>query len=68
MSLIAAAPLVEAVLKGDRFRAYQILNRLVWRYKRDEIPYTGLSMTHGNAQSVTVFPSSTVPMRWMRPV
>ncbi len=44
------------VLKGDRFRAYQILNRLVWRYKRDEIPYTGLSMTHGNAQSVTVFP------------
>jgi crotonobetaine/carnitine-CoA ligase len=44
------------VLKGDRFRAYAILNRMVWKYKRDDIPYTGLSMTHGNAQSVSVFP------------
>ena len=44
------------VLRGDRFRAYDLLNRLVWRYRPDDIPYTGLSMTHGNAQSVTVFP------------
>lgn len=45
------------VLDADRFRLYGLLNRLVWRYKKDDIPYTGLSMTHGNAQSVTVFPA-----------
>jgi crotonobetaine/carnitine-CoA ligase len=45
------------VLTGDRLRAYGVLNRLVWRYQKGDIPYTGLSMTHGNAQSVTVFPA-----------
>ncbi len=45
------------VLTGDRLRAYGVLNKLVWRYKKGDIPYTGLSMTHGNAQSVTVFPA-----------
>ncbi|MBU1172252.1 MAG: AMP-binding protein [Proteobacteria bacterium] len=44
------------VLKGDRLRAYGILNRMIWKYKKGDVPYTGLSMTHGNAQSVTVFP------------
>jgi len=44
------------VLRGERFRSYGILNKMVWRYKTDDIPYTGLSMTHGNSQSVTVFP------------
>ncbi|MFA6010048.1 MAG: AMP-binding protein [Desulfobacteraceae bacterium] len=44
------------VLRGERLRSYGILNKMVWRYKTDDIPYTGLSMTHGNAQSVTVFP------------
>lgn len=45
------------VLNADRLRVYKILNKLVWKYKKGEIPYTGLSMTHGNAQSVTVFPA-----------
>ncbi|GAB6094224.1 ATP-dependent acyl-CoA ligase [Desulfatiferula olefinivorans] len=44
------------VLSGDRLRAYGILARMVWKYKNDEVPFTGLSLTHGNAQSVTVFP------------
>ncbi len=45
------------VLKADRFIAYGILADLVWQYKADDIPYTGLSMTHGNAQAVTIFSS-----------
>ncbi|MDY6823981.1 MAG: AMP-binding protein [Thermodesulfobacteriota bacterium] len=45
------------VLKADRFRQYALLDRLVWKYKNDDILYTGLSMTHGNAQSVTVLPA-----------
>ncbi len=44
------------VLGADRFKLYGVLNKIVWRYKKHDIPYTGLSMTHGNAQSVTVFP------------
>ncbi len=45
------------VLKASRFKSSAVLNRLVWKYKPGDIPYTGLSMTHGNAQAVTVFPS-----------
>ena len=45
------------VLKASRFKAYGLLNLLLWKYRNDDIPYTGLSMTHGNAQSVTVFPT-----------
>jgi len=45
------------VLKADRFRSYALLTKLVWKYGDDDIPYTGLSMTHGNAQAVTVFPA-----------
>lgn len=44
------------VLNGDRLRAYSLLARMAWKYKHDDIPFTGLSLTHGNAQSVTVFP------------
>ncbi len=45
------------VLKADRFVAYGFLGESVWQYTEKDIPYTGLSMTHGNAQAVTVFPS-----------
>jgi crotonobetaine/carnitine-CoA ligase len=44
------------VLGAERFKLYGLLNKIIWRYKEADIPYTGLSMTHGNAQSVTVFP------------
>ena len=44
------------VIKGDRYFAYGMLGG-IWGYQKDDIPYTGLSMTHGNAQAVTVFPS-----------
>ncbi len=49
------------VLKADRFKNYALLDKLVWKYQNDEIPYTGLSMTHGNAQAVTVFPALARP-------
>ena len=49
------------VLKADRFRNYALLDKLVWKYRDDDIPYTGLSMTHGNAQAVTVFPALARP-------
>jgi len=45
------------VLRADRYMIYGMLGSLIWQYGADDIPYTGLSMTHGNAQSVTVFPA-----------
>jgi Acyl-CoA synthetases (AMP-forming)/AMP-acid ligases II len=45
------------MLRGQRFRDSAILGRLIYHYKKDDILYNGLSMTHGNAQSVTVFPA-----------
>jgi acyl-CoA synthetase (AMP-forming)/AMP-acid ligase II len=44
------------VIKGERYFAYGMLGG-IWGYQKDDIPFTGLSMTHGNAQAVTVFPS-----------
>ncbi len=45
------------VLKADRFVIYGMMADFMWQYQPDDIPYTGLSMTHGNAQSVTLFPA-----------
>ena len=45
------------VLKGDRFFIYAMMADLIWQYQPDDILYTGLSLTHGNAQSVTVIPA-----------
>ncbi len=45
------------VLKADRFWIYGLMGQIVWDYQEDDVPYTGLSLTHGNAQAVTVFPS-----------
>ncbi|MBU2490301.1 MAG: AMP-binding protein [Proteobacteria bacterium] len=45
------------VLKTDRYMAYAMLGHLIWQYAPDDVLYTGLSMTHGNAQSVTIIPA-----------
>ena len=45
------------VLKADRFMIYGLMANFIWQYQPDDKPYTGLSMTHGNAQSVTLLPS-----------
>ncbi|TAL31625.1 MAG: ATP-dependent acyl-CoA ligase [Spirochaetes bacterium] len=43
------------VLRADRFMTYALMAEFIWRYRSDDILYTGLSLTHGNAQSVTIF-------------
>ncbi|MDY6903279.1 MAG: AMP-binding protein [Thermodesulfobacteriota bacterium] len=45
------------VLNVDRFMIYSMMADFMWQYQPDDIPYTGLSLTHGNAQSVTLMPS-----------
>lgn len=44
-------------LRNNRTGLYTILTRIVWQYKKSDILYTGLSLSHGNAQAVTLFPA-----------
>ena len=44
------------VCANDRIASYALLAQMVWQYQEDEVLYTGLSLTHGNAQAVTVMP------------
>ena len=50
-------------VRNNRTGMYNILTSLVWRYKKDDILYTGLSLTHGNAQAVTLFPSLSLGIK-----
>jgi len=43
--------------RADRFQAYGKMARLVWQYRPEDRLYTGLSLSHGNALSVTLVPS-----------
>lgn len=45
------------MIRNNRFGMFTIVTRLVWKYKPNDILYTGLSLTHGNAQAVTLFPA-----------
>lgn len=45
------------VIKMNRTGAILIMTRVVWKYKPSEVLYSGLSLTHGNAQAVTLFPA-----------
>jgi crotonobetaine/carnitine-CoA ligase len=45
------------MIRNNRFGLFVIATRLVWRYKPTDILYSGLSLTHGNAQAVTLFPA-----------
>jgi len=47
------------MLRNNRFGLYNLVTRLVWKYKPDDVLYTGLSLTHGNAHAVTLVPSLT---------
>ena len=44
-------------LNSARNAMYCLLGYLVWEYRGDDILYTGLSLAHGNAQAVTLFPA-----------
>lgn len=45
------------VLKGSRLTPFSQLAQFVWQYTAEDKLYTGLSLTHGNAQAVTLMPS-----------
>lgn len=45
------------MIRNNRTGLFTILTRLVWQYKKSDILYNGLSLTHGNAQAVTLFPA-----------
>lgn len=50
------------VFGNDRFGMYTMTG-LLFGYSEDERPYTGLSLTHGNAQAVTLAPSLAMGLR-----
>ncbi len=45
------------VMKGSRMAPFALLGQMVWQYTPEDKLYTGLSLTHGNAQAVTMMPS-----------
>ena len=45
------------VIKAHRMPMFTMLAQFIWQYLPDDKLYTGLSLTHGNAQSVTLVPS-----------
>lgn len=45
------------MVRNNRTGIFNILNKLCWKYRRDDVLYTGLSLSHGNAQAVTLFPA-----------
>jgi acyl-CoA synthetase (AMP-forming)/AMP-acid ligase II len=45
------------VVKGNRLSQFSQLALFVWQYTPQDKLYTGLSLTHGNAQAVTLVPS-----------
>jgi crotonobetaine/carnitine-CoA ligase len=45
------------VIKASRMPQFTMLAQFIWQYTADDKLYTGLSLTHGNAQSVTLVPS-----------
>lgn len=47
-------------LNSARNAMYCLLGYLVWNYSKEDILYTGLSLAHGNAQAVTLFPALSV--------
>lgn len=50
------------VFQNARFGAFAMLSAL-FGYRPDDRPYTGLSLTHGNAQAVTLGPSLSLGLR-----
>jgi acyl-CoA synthetase (AMP-forming)/AMP-acid ligase II len=42
------------VVKSTRTLMYNALAQMVWGYTQDTVVYTGLSLTHGNAQAVSL--------------
>lgn len=45
------------IVNEDRLASYVLFAKMVWQYQETDILYTGLSLTHGNAQAVNLIPS-----------
>lgn len=45
------------MVRGSRFLSFRHHAEIMWKHTPDDILYTGLSLTHGNAQGVTMIPS-----------
>jgi acyl-CoA synthetase (AMP-forming)/AMP-acid ligase II len=45
------------MIRNNRTGLFNILTKLVWQYRKEDVLYNGLSLTHGNAQAVTLFPA-----------
>jgi crotonobetaine/carnitine-CoA ligase len=44
-------------VKENRLGIYTLISKAIWQYTEGDVLYTGLSLTHGNAQSVTLIPA-----------
>ncbi len=51
------------MIRNNRTGIFNILIKIAWRYKKDDVLYTGLSLTHGNAQAVTFFPALSMGIK-----
>ncbi|HOO38064.1 MAG TPA: AMP-binding protein, partial [Deltaproteobacteria bacterium] len=45
------------LIKSNRMPMFRMLAEFIWQYTKDDKLYTGLSLTHGNAQAITLTPS-----------
>jgi len=45
------------LIKSNRMATFKMLAEFIWQYTREDKLYTGLSLTHGNAQAITLVPS-----------
>ena len=50
-------------IRNNRTGLFNILTKIVWKYQNDDILYNGLSLTHGNAQAVTLFPAFSMGIK-----
>ena len=45
------------LIKSNRMPMFKMLAEFIWQYTEQDKLYTGLSLTHGNAQAITLSPS-----------
>ncbi|MBE0480723.1 MAG: AMP-binding protein [Dehalococcoidia bacterium] len=50
-------------IRNNRTGLFNILTKIVWKYTEYDILYNGLSLSHGNAQTVTLFPAFSMGIK-----
>ena len=43
--------------RAEAYSSYSLMSNMIWQYTPEDKLYTGLSLTHGNAQAVTMGPA-----------